>query len=323
MKLPAHVASAASLAIALLALPGSLSTAWASCGSAFCTVNTNWNAQLPLAETGTRIDLRLEYIDQNQPRHGNRDVAVGAIPRHHDEVRTLNRNAILTIDHNFDANWGLTASLPLISRDHEHIHNHGGATLLETWDFTQPGDVRVLGRYQLQGNHPATVYGVMAGTKLPTGDFTVRNGEGEVAERTLQPGTGTTDLLLGAFWNDTLPIPDSGWFAQIFGQVPLYKRAGFRPGYQLQADLGYTYHPLDDLALVLQLNTVRKGRDTGAEAEFEDSGSWTVSLSPGASYALNVSTNLYGFVQVPIYRYLNGVQLTASWAALAGISCRF
>jgi hypothetical protein len=323
MTRPAPCARLAPLAAVLLAIAAPFPPALASCGSAFCTVNTNWNAQLPLADTGTRVDLRFEYIDQRQPWHGDHEVAVGALPRHHDEVRTLNKNGILTIDHNFDANWGLTATLPLVSRDHEHIHNHADGKLPENWEFTQPGDARLLGRYQLQGNHPANVYGVMAGAKLPTGDFTVRNGTSDVAERTLQPGTGTTDLLLGAFWNDTLPIPDSGWFAQVFGQVPFYKRAGFRPGYQLQADLGYTYHPLDELALVLQLNTTRKGRDTGAEAEFDDSGSWTVSLSPGASYALNASTNLYGFVQVPIYRNVNGVQLTASWGALAGITTRF
>jgi hypothetical protein len=304
-------------------LAGLASPASASCGSAFCTVNTNWNAQLPYTESGTRVDLRFEYIDQNQPRHGNRDVAVGQIPRHHDEVETINRNTIFTIDHNFDANWGVTATVPLINRDHEHIHNHQGAKLLETWDFTQPGDVRLLGRYQMQGNHPATVYGVIAGVKLPTGDYRVRNKAGDLAERSLQPGTGTTDAVVGAFWNDTLPIPDSGWFAQVLGQVPFYKRSGFRPGYQLQLDLGYTYHPLDELALSLQLNTFRKGRDTGPEAEFEDSGSWTVSLSPGVSYAVLANTNLYAYVQVPIYRYVNGVQLTARWAALVGLSTWF
>jgi hypothetical protein len=308
---------------AALAAAGLASPASASCGSAFCTVNTNWNAQLPLTESGTRFDLRFEYIDQNQPRHGNRDVAVGQIPRHHDEKKTINRNAVLTIDHNFGENWGITAILPLLNRDHEHIHNHQGERLLERWDYVRPGDVRLLGRYQTQGNHPANVYGVIAGAKLPTGDFRVRNGEGDLAERTLQPGTGTTDAVVGAFWNDTLPIPDSGWFAQVLGQAPLYKRAGFRPGYQMQVDLGYTYHPLDDLALSLQLNTVRKGRDTGSEAEFEDSGSWTVSLSPGVSYAVLANTNLYGYVQVPIYRYVTGVQLTARWAGLVGVSTRF
>src|SRR3954471_19324531 len=95
--------------LAVVAGVVSAAFAWAaqaSCGSAFCTVNTNLNPLLPLTEAGTRIDLHFEYINQNQPRHGNRDVAVGQIPRHHDEVKTINRNAILTIDHNFNANWG-------------------------------------------------------------------------------------------------------------------------------------------------------------------------------------------------------------------------
>jgi hypothetical protein len=313
----------ARVSIAALALAYLVSPAAASCGSAFCNVNTNWNAQFPFTEAGTRLDFRFEYIPQDQPRAGRRDIAVGQIRRHHDEKQTINRNAILTIDHNLDANWGATATLPLVNREHEHIHNHRGARLFESWDFTRIGDMRLSGRYQLQGNHPANVYGVMIGLKLPTGPYRVRNKEGQLAERSLQPGTGTTDAVAAVFWNDTLPIPDSGWFAQMLGQVPFYRAEGYRPGYQLHFDLGYTYHPLDRLALSLQLNTVRKGRDTGPEAEFADSGSWTVSLSPGATYAVLSNTNLYGFVQVTIYRHVTGIQLTARWAGLIGINTRF
>ncbi|MGE0260803.1 MAG: hypothetical protein AB7H71_06615 [Alphaproteobacteria bacterium] len=311
------------------AVPGALvfaslaPAAWASCGSAFCTVNTNLLPQIPLTEPGTRLDARFEYIDQNQPRHGNRDVSVGEIPRHHDEVETINRNLLLTLGHNFDEHWGFTATLPLINREHEHIHNHRGEKLLETWNFTQPGDLRLLGRYQLQGEHPSNVYGLVAGVKLPSGSISVQNAESAVAERSLQPGTGTTDGLIGGFWNDTLPIPDSGWFTQLLAQAPFYKRNGFRPGYTVGFDLGYNYQPLPELALILQLNTVRKGRDTGSEAEPEDSGGWTVSLSPGISYGVFTNTDVYGFVQVPLYRYVNGVQLTANWSVVVGVSTRF
>jgi hypothetical protein len=311
------------IALAALALATLAGPAAASCGAAFCTVNTNWNAQTPLAETGTRLDLRFEYIDQDQPRRGNRDISVGEVPRHHDEVETVNRNVILNLDHNFDANWGLSVTLPIVDRAHDHIHRHGGALLPESWDFTGLGDLRLLGRYQVPGNGPATSYGIMAGVKLPTGDFTRRNDEGARAERTLQPGTGTTDALLGAFFHDTLPIPDSAWFAQLLGQVPFNERQGFRPGYQLHLDLGYTYQPLPDLALLLQLNATRKGRDSGPEAEFADSGSWTLALSPGLSYAVLDNVSLYGFLQVPIYQYVSGVQLVADWGALVGISTRF
>ena len=58
----------------------SSSVAQASCGSAFCLVNTNWGAQGVWTEPGWRGDLRYEYINQDQPRAGTQDVSVGQIP---------------------------------------------------------------------------------------------------------------------------------------------------------------------------------------------------------------------------------------------------
>src|ERR1051325_8391891 len=87
------------LVIALAATtPG---TALAACGSAFCTVNTDWASQGEWTETGGRLDLRYEFIDQKQPRNGAEAVAVGQVPQHHDEVRTINRNYIGMFDYNF------------------------------------------------------------------------------------------------------------------------------------------------------------------------------------------------------------------------------
>src|SRR5438045_2605341 len=105
----------------------------ASCGSAFCMVNTNWNAQGAWIEPGARLDLRYEYIDQDQPRAGRRAVGVGEIPQHHDEIRTINRNWLGTFDYTFNDKWGVSATLPFGGRDHSHIHHHGGQDLMETW----------------------------------------------------------------------------------------------------------------------------------------------------------------------------------------------
>src|SRR5688500_9005354 len=98
-------------------------TAQASCGAAFCMVNTGWSAQGAWTGAGTRFDLRYEYIDQDQPRAGKDKVAFGALPRHHDEGYTLNRNWIASVDHGFDQRWGVSASLPIVRRNHFHIHN--------------------------------------------------------------------------------------------------------------------------------------------------------------------------------------------------------
>jgi hypothetical protein len=48
-----------------------------------------------------------------------------------------------------------------------------------------------------------------------------------------------------------------------------------------------------------------------------------VFVSPGVSWNLSKATQLYAFVQLPIYQSVNGVQLTASRSFLAGVSSRF
>ena len=76
-------------------------------------------------------------------------------------------------------------------------------------------------------------------------------------------------------------------------------------------------------ALQLQLNTLWKDRDRGANAEPEDTGGTYVYLSPGISVAIGQRTQLYGFVQLPLYQRVNGVQLVADWSVAAGLSYLF
>jgi hypothetical protein len=52
--------------VALLSF--SASFAQGACGADFCTVNTNWDVQGLTIERGLRLDLRFEYIKQDQPK---------------------------------------------------------------------------------------------------------------------------------------------------------------------------------------------------------------------------------------------------------------
>lgn len=304
-----------------------VNAAEASCGSAFCFVNTNWSLQGVWTQPGPHFDLRYEYIDQDQPRAGSDKVSVGEIPRHHDEVSTLNKNTIATLDYGFSPEWGATIVVPIVSRDHEHIHNHQGEQLLEQWNFTDLGDVRVQGRWQtLIGETTAQragFAGLTFGLTLPTGKFHVTNSEGELAERSLQPGTGTTQLALSVYFREALPMLNSQWYAQVATLLPLNSRENYKPGNQFGADLGYRYDVSDALGLNLQLNYIYKGRSKGSESEPEDSGGHTVAIAPGVTYAFTPAVQVYGFVQLPIYQYVNGVQLTAKWAGTVGISAQF
>jgi hypothetical protein len=311
-------------AFALVLVPPN---AAASCGAAFCMVNTNWNMQGFAPEPGLRLDLRLEYIDQDQPRAGSDKVAVGQIPRHHDEVRTINRNYLATLDYTFNADWGVAVTVTYVDRTHDHVHNHRGAQLLDHWDFRELGDVSVLGRRQWISENPneptISFYGLNFGIKAPSGDFEVRNGAGELAERTLQPGTGTTDLLVGAFFSQVLPAQASSWFAQALVRAPLNSRDDYKPGRRVSVDLGYRYEATDRIGLMLQLNALHRARDKGAQAEPDDTGGKFVFVSPGLSYAVTKGLQAYAFFHKPLYQHVNGVQLTADWSAVAGITLKF
>src|SRR5690349_2042028 len=165
----------AGAALAALALP-----AGASCGSAYCIVNTDWSSQGAWIEPGARFDFHYESIDLDQPRTGTRDIAVGEIPRDHDELVTRNRNWVASGDWSFAGPWGIGFSIPYVDRHHEHLHdNEDGTKELETWDFRQLGDARVMARYDFLDAHddPAHTHsmGLNFGIKLPTGKYDVRN----------------------------------------------------------------------------------------------------------------------------------------------------
>src|SRR5262245_18631710 len=167
-----HTAAAALLALGMSA------GASASCGSAFCSVNTAWDLQTGLSSPGMAVDLRYEYIKQDQPRTGTRKLSVGEVPRHHDEVYTKNSNWLGSFDYVFNADWAVNVVVPLVDREHFHIHNHRGARLPESWSFDGQGDVRAVGRYRFYSSdarETGTSAGLLLGLKLPTGAYDVRN----------------------------------------------------------------------------------------------------------------------------------------------------
>lgn len=292
----------------------------ASCGAAFCTVNTDWHAQGIGSGAGSRFDLRYEFVDQDRPMAGSDRVAVGQIPRHHDEVSTLNRNLVLGYSYNTEAGWGVSVQVPWVSRSHYHIHNHHGAKIDQRWNIDELGDARVTLRVPL---FDESNLGLLIGIKLPTGRTTVTNQNSAVAERTLQPGTGSTDTLLGFTYHS---VPDAGahsWFTQALWQHATAVRNSYRPGDQLAVDLGWRYAFSQSFSATVQANWQIRARDAGRNAEPTDSGGQVLNLSPGLVYALTRDTQLYGFVQLPVYTRVNGVQLTNGKNIALGISRRF
>ena len=313
-------------AMAMLLLPFAYPlAAQANCGAEFCSLNTDWDIQGVANKPGLRLDVRAEYINLDQLRHSTRKTKPMGEVNEHDELRTINRNYLATADWNINPTWGITLKVPLIDRAHKHVHNEddgfgGVEPELEKWNFSGIGDIQALGRYRLYADKKQNA-GLRFGLQLPTGSIKKSNSEGEVAERTLQPGTGSIDTLLGAYYNHH--DGKIAWFAQGMWQQSVHQRDDFKPGRKLSADVGMSYSATPDFSLLLQLNAQHKSKDSGAMAEHANSGGHTLSVSPGVSVRVTGNTRLYGFVQKPIVQYVKGTQLSPNWSAAVGINTTF
>ncbi len=66
-------------------------------------------------------------------------------------------------------------------------------------------------------------------------------------------------------------------------------------------DVGGRYDLAQNVALLLQLNALWRGRDSGEQAEPEDSGGKYLFLSPGISVMVARNVQLFAIAQLPLY----------------------
>jgi hypothetical protein len=283
-----------------------------ACASCGCTLTGDWLSQGLAAQPGTTLSFRYDYIPQTDLQSGTTRVERSLISFPTDreiERHTYNHTVTATLDHQFASDWGVDVQLPFVSRPHE--------TMAE--DTTEPsvsrtsgvGDLRLTGRWQGLST-PGSVTGIEAGLVLPTGEFhqTFKSGPvaGEEVDRGLQPGTGTTQVVVGAYRLGAL-TNELGYFAQVTGQTPLNSRDGYKPGAFVQASVALNYTHWRNVTPQLQLSFRATGRDKGVNADRPNSGGEQVNLSPGLTAKISSKLVGFGFVEVPLYNRVNGYQL--------------
>lgn len=313
----------------------SVSGAYASCGSTACSVNTNWDEHSP-SKPGLSIDLRYSSARLDQLRSGSNKIATedptdpaiagGEV----ENLYTDNRLLTATVDYTLDDMAGFSVQLPYVMRTHKHTIADPVQPTVETFDAKALGDIRVVGRYRIVADETGGI-GIKAGLKLATGRKDVTNDQGAVpGEVSLQPGNGSTDFIVGAFWQHGAHGDAMSYFAQAMLQTSIRHMESFKPGNQINLDAGLRYALGSSASALLQLNYQDNARDSGLAAPADASGVPGTStggkflyLSPGVSFAVVPDTNLYGLVQVPLYQYVNGEQLTAGRSFTVGINHRF
>lgn len=324
------------LTLLLAALLGG-GNAHASCGSALCSFNSNWN-ELGQTMSGWMFDLRYSYSMADTLRSGSSkivanptDPALAGVEV--ENRRTINQLVTATLDYNHDEHWGVSMQLPYVMRNHSHSIGDPNPALVgyESFDAKAIGDIRLIGRYHwLPATFSDTTLGVKFGVKLPTGrrDFVIQQTGALPGEVTLQPGNGSTDLIVGAYWNRVEPGSAWNWFAQGSYEHSVHHLATFKPGDKVNVDLGTRYDIGHGFGALLQLNGLWLAEDKGPSAALTvggvpSSGGSYYSLTPGLTYAATPASQLYAVVQLPFYQHVNGEQLTAGYALSGGMRLRF
>lgn len=313
--------------IALTAIP-----IHASCGSSSCPIDVS-----ALENFGRfTLDLSYQSIDQDQPRIGTSKAHVGEIASDHDEIQTINHLATLQLTYMQSPSLQLALTAPFVSRSHRHLDTESQE--IERWRFGAFGDAVVQARKRLfigeSTAHPSLW--LTAGVKLPTGTTHESSNNGEDAEVTITPGTGSTDGMVGltyqsGFLRDTALMGPLGhstlipYFVALNVRVNGRGRDDYRRGHELQLNAGSEYPLRPSLYLLGQINVRATSKDDvgNTDEERDLTGGRYVFVSPGLRVRLGRGLSAYGYVQIPVYQYVNGLQLTAKANYVAGVRQQF
>ena len=314
-----HSVSVKPFALALLSAALLIPAPTLACSSCGCSLSSDWTAQGYSTDSGFRLDVRYDYFNQDQMRSGTHKFDRGSMhPAEEIQQKTINRNLNVAINYSPNRDWGVNVQLPYFDRSHTTIA--GGDTDITTSRTRSIGDVRVVGRYQGFSEDRST--GLQFGLKLPTGElhekFSGGPQTGTPIDRGLQPGSGTTDLSIGAYRFGNLSR-NWDYFGQALIQQPLNRKEDFRPSTGLNLNFGVRYAASTTFTPHIQINARIEGREAGVNADIANSGATLIHLSPGATLSLTKQIQANGFIQVPLYQRVNSFQIQPRYSVSFGM----
>jgi len=244
-------------------------------------------------------------------------------------------NTSVSVSYGLTKDFSLSARLPYIKRkniregeiedDEPEAHTHG--------DSSGFGDLVLLGQYRAF-EYNKTNISFNFGVKLPTGETDEKDDDDIRFETEFQPGTGSTDFILGAaistgsgsfgyhanvLYNKT----NEGSQSTEIGDVIAYN-AALTYRINNHVDHNHQHANTDGLKwnLILELNGESRRRDKVSGDSEQNTGGTSIFFSPG----LRVSgSGLTGFISygVPVVENQHGIQADIDQRIVAGVSAAF
>jgi hypothetical protein len=284
-----------------------------ACGCGIFNVGGASGFMPDYSEGGYSLYLQYDYMNQNANYRGDQKAPAA-----------FNSDKGLQTSFYFagsqwavNRDWTLMAEMPLYARHLTTTDNgtvQGPPGSLYTGKDTALGDLQVSAAYT--GLSPDMSTGLIGGLVLPTGDFTGPRGRlgGYEFDRDSLPGTGATSIVIGAYHNGALSEDGRvGYYVQGRAQVAVLTQGGYRPGNEFDGAAGIDYsfdevRPLRSITPVLSLLASDRQRDSGAAADWLNSGYFRLLVAPGVEFHFR-NMRLYGDIEWPIYQHVNAAAI--------------
>lgn len=231
----------------------------------------------------------------------------------------LNRTASVS-SFNYEFEYGLAERVSLLisgayvikNRETTVRSNETNETEVISFEGKGISDIIILGKYAIITPDVTSQMGLAlgGGVKLPVGSYT-EEVDGTRLAIDLQPGTGSTDVLLwGNYFMGFLPSPFS------ISANALYRYAGsnldgYKFGDEIIFALGGEYHITDYLTFSISGRARFANEDFWGGRFLPSTGGTYYDIIPALIYSERIYS-LKVFYQGPLYRNVEGIQLTTT-----------
>lgn len=188
-----------------------------------------------------------------------------------------------------------------------HAEEHEGEKVI-TKQWWAMGDIRLNAIWT--GLAKDQSIGINLGVKLPSGNWTEPN-----VERSVQVGTGSTDILFGFYQRHR--ITSDGlwtWYNQAQLDAPVISQGWYTPGIAVDVATGVYYSGLSigkvKIRPIGQALFTTVGADSGSAASGQNNGFQQLSLAPGIEFEVH-PVRVYADVAMPVMNNVSGNQLIA------------
>jgi hypothetical protein len=259
--------------------------------------------------------FRYDYMNQGTNWEGDHKA-----PASDNQDKNINTSFYFTgAQWRINPDWTLMAEVPVYAR---HLTTTDDGTVAGPAGTVYTGKMVSLGDAQIMANYtgitPDRTTGLVFGLKLPTGDFSGPKGPlgGYEFDRDSLPGTGSTDVILGAYHIGSLSENGLlGYYGQVRANIPVATQGGYRPGNEFDAAGGVDYtfdqvKPFKSISPVFSILASYRQRDTGPAADFFNSGYVRTLAAPGVELHF-ANLRLYADVEIPFYQHTNAASSLA------------